>query len=310
VAMGWLLLMASGASAAERKCVVVNVGTGQSYGTLQGAVDAAATGDTLNVTGTCYGDTHVACEPVYVLTIVGHGHAILDGENSDQHPGTVFSIAGQGSCGNPDVTMTGLTITGGYYAGIGNYEASITLNDSTVTGNVGGGIVNGEGGGITLNNSTVTGNTTSGNGGGIATYRGGVATLNNSIVSGNSASGCGGGLFVEEPGNITLNDSSVTRNRAAGNGGGICDETTYGGEPQLTMTGTSSVSRNTAADNGGGIYNEGVVKLTDSASVTRNTASGEGGGIYNHETKGATIIYGTGWKGTVSDNLPDDIFNF
>ena len=38
VAMGLLLLMASGASAAERKCLVVNVGTGQSYGTLQEGV--------------------------------------------------------------------------------------------------------------------------------------------------------------------------------------------------------------------------------------------------------------------------------
>jgi predicted outer membrane repeat protein len=76
------------------------------------------------------------------------------------------------------------------------------------------------------------------------------------------------------------------------------------------MTGTSSVTRNTSSGNGGGIYNSNVVTLNDSASVTHNTASGKGGGIYNHQTTGATIRYGTGWNGFVSDNLPDDIFNF
>jgi hypothetical protein len=308
----WVFVaQAKKAKEVEGTCSVTNPRTGLSYGTLQGAVDSVPEYGvaTLSVSGTCYGDTEISgAYGGQTLTIVGRGHATLDGANKD---GTVLSVSGHP--GGPNVTVTGITITGGG-TGISTGEGEVTLNNSTVTGNTGGGIANGEGGGTTLNNSTVTGNTTSGDGGGIATYFGGGATLNNSTVAGNSASGCGGGLFVEEPGGIGLNDSSVTRNTAGGNGGGVCDTAEGPVAPGygvgLTMTGTSSVSRNTAAGNGGGIYNSNVVKLNDSASITRNTASGKGGGIYNYQTNGATITYGTGWKGTVSDNLPDDIFNF
>jgi predicted outer membrane repeat protein len=322
VAIGLLLMMASGASAAQRKCLVVNVGTDQSYGTLQEAVDTVPfEGEaTLSVSGTCHGDTDISY--YQRVTIVGRGRATLDGDNSALNPGTVLSVGFHP--GGPRVTITGLTITGGYGSygkweygsGISLFEARVTLNNSTVTGNTGGGISTGESGWITLNDSTVTGNATSGNGGGISNASGAV-DLNNSTVAGNSASGCGGGMVNRGfPGEITLNDSSVTRNTAAGNGGGICNEEE--GDLLITMNGSSSVSRNTASGNGGGIYNgdngaiydRHLVTLNDSASVTRNTASGKGGGIYNHQTVGATITYGTGWKGTVSGNLPDDIFNF
>jgi predicted outer membrane repeat protein len=47
--------------------------------------------------------------------------------------------------------------------------------------------------------------------------------------------------------------------------------------------------------------------LNGSSSVSENTASEHGGGIFN--TQGATISYGTGWTGTVSGNIPDDIFS-
>jgi predicted outer membrane repeat protein len=315
VAMSLSLLMASGASAAERKCVVVNGATDQSYGKLQEAVDAVPEGGeaTLSVSGTCYGDTSIYERK---LTIAGRDHAVLNGGNSALNPGIVLSVGAART--SSFATLTDLTITGGYHtereypeeAGILNLEGYVTLNDSAVTGNTGGGIGNGIAS-ITLNNSTVAGNTTSGNGGGIWNGLGDV-TLNNSTVAGNSASGCGGGLFnLGAPAAITLNDSSVTRN-TSGNGGGACleGEGFAVGEFRLTMNGSSSVSRNTAAGNGGGVYNEGGVRLNDSASVTRNTAFGKGGGIYNHQTKGATITYGTGWKGAVSGNLPDNIFNF
>jgi hypothetical protein len=304
----------------EGTCSVVNVGTGLSYRTLQGAVDSVplygGSKATLSVTGTCYGDTDIY--GYRILTIVGRGHATLDGGNSEVSPGSVVSVIGH--YGGSTVAITGLTITGGYDdrsrypegAGIFNVEGEVTLNDSTVTGNRGGGIGIGEGG-VTLNNSTVAGNTTSGSGGGISNNAGGV-TLNDSTVAGNSASGCGGGLFNHgAPGEITLNDSNVTRNKAAGNGGGICDEGDPGPKRQkfgITLNGSSSVSRNTASGNGGGIYNGDVVTLNDSSSVTRNTASGKGGGIYNDETDGFILSYGIEWNGTVSGNKPDDIFNF
>jgi hypothetical protein len=319
----WVFGQAKKATEAKGTCSVANARTGQSYTTLQGAVDAVPfEGEaTLTVTGICHGDTSIV--GYQKVTIVGRGPATLDGGNSALNPGAVLSVFFHP--GGPRVKITGLTITGGYGSygrweypsGISLFEAQVTLNDSTVTGNTGGGIGTGESGWITLNNSTVTGNATSGNGGGISN-QGGAVDLNDSTVAGNSASGCGGGVANGGfPGEVTLNDSSVTRNTAAGNGGGICEEEE--GDMFITINGSSSVSHNTASGNGGGIYNgdngssiyaQHLVTLNDSASVTRNTAFGKGGGIYNQQTKGATITFGTGWKGTVSGNLPDDIFNF
>jgi hypothetical protein len=43
--------------------------------------------------------------------------------------------------------------------------------------------------------------------------------------------------------------------------------------------------------------------------VTPNTASEHSGGIYNEESKGATIPFGSEFTGTISRNIPDNIFN-
>lgn len=312
VAIGLSLLLASGAIAAPA-CRVANAATGQSYGTLQEAVNAVPErGEaTLSVRGTCYGDTEI--NAFQTLTIVGRGNATLNGANSAQSPGSVLSV---GPFSGP-VAITNLTITGGYIsllgnepeggAGIFNIEGEVTLNNSTVTGNTGGGIGNGIAS-ITLNNSRVTGNTSRGNGGGIWNGIGHV-TLNNSTVTRNTSSGCGGGLFNGFFGDIiVLNDSSVTRNTAAGNGGGICAAARHLEGPELIiLNGSSSVSRNTASGNGGGIYNENTLMLNDSSSVTQNVASGKGGGIFNAPR--ATLTFGTGWNGTISRNIPDNIFN-
>src|SRR5438874_1351945 len=96
------LLMPTGAPATQHTCRVV--GAGGSYGTLQEAVDAASAGDTLEVTGTCYGDTVMGKD----LSIVGRGAATLVGTGGTR----AFSHVVYISFGNV-VAITGLTITGG-----------------------------------------------------------------------------------------------------------------------------------------------------------------------------------------------------
>ncbi len=112
-----------------------------------------------------------------------------------------------------DLTLSGLTITGGQTTGMMDHGGGIrfdsagtlTLDRSTLSGNKttgsglrGGGIYT-DSGAVTLIDSTVSGNSTSGpnaNGGGIRTYSGAV-TLSNSTVSGNSTAGtfaAGGGI--------------------------------------------------------------------------------------------------------------------
>jgi predicted outer membrane repeat protein len=122
------------------------------------------------------------------------------------------------------------------FAGIGggiyNERASLTITDSTVSSNeatvAGGGI---SAGSVTLNNSTVSGNTAL-EGGGI--YAASI-TLNNSTVSDNTAlrdiereyGGLGGGIIDFE--SLTLNgSSSVIDNEAAEHGGGIYSHETGG----------------------------------------------------------------------------------
>jgi len=102
------------------------------------------------------------------------------------------------------------------------------LNNSFVSGNTGGGIVNS--GTLTLNYSTVSGNTATKEGGGIVNSminfnEAGRVTLNNSAVSGNSVTGTGssgGGIYNN--GTVTLNNSTVSGNSVTGtssSGGGI-----------------------------------------------------------------------------------------
>jgi predicted outer membrane repeat protein len=164
-------------------------------------------------------------------------------------------------------------------------------------------------------------------GGGIDVIQGSLA-LTNSTVRGNAAPRGGGGIYGATTiiagggrNSLTLDNSTVTRNTATGSvefdgkkfighGGGILDRA-----GTVTLNGSSSVSRNEAAGDGGGIYSGKILErqadsviLNDSSSVTRNTAGGEGGGIYSEKSGRATLTFGIGWTGSVSRNVPEDIF--
>jgi len=161
--------------------------------------NAAATGD-LDITDS--------------LTIDGAGatSTIVDGGDLDR----VFSISGVTS-----VTLSGVTIqNGGYERGGGIYSLSgghLTLVDSTITSNGislsdnGGGIYST--GTVTLNNSTVSGNL--GNrGGGI--YVEGPLYVNNSTVAENE-SVHGGGIYSSAY--VAISNSTITANTASYTGG-------------------------------------------------------------------------------------------
>jgi hypothetical protein len=288
------------ASGAKSNCRVVSGGA--SFGTLQAAVDAAASGATLTVTGTCYGDTLVTKN----LTIVGQtneghgaGQAILDGGNHGEvNPGTSLTVEGGAA-----VTVIRVTITGGQTetgAGVVN-DGTLRLEHATVAGNAaqcfffcggpgatGGGIAND--GSLTLDHSTVTHNSAEADGGGI--WNGGQVTLDHSIISENEASD-GAGIMNYEAGlapvSVTLNDSEVSANTATGGGGGIANTT------GLITLNHSTVSDNSAGFIGGGIWNFSILRIIgkhpgpkgtvtlDHSAVTDNTVQGHGGGIGNWE---------------------------
>ena len=161
--------VAPAASAASTTCLVVDTSSNHSYATLQAAVNAAAAGGTLFVTGTCTGTTEIGKN----LTVTGQNNggtetATLDG---GQEPALTIDAG-------IAVTLNTMVITNGGNGQIGGgiYDPgdAVILNGSTVTGNTGGslgigaGIVNAtlfpggnvrSGGTVTLNNSSITGNT-------------------------------------------------------------------------------------------------------------------------------------------------------
>jgi hypothetical protein len=123
-------------------CLVSNKRTGLGSGSLQAGIDAAASGDTLLVKGTCVGSSTVTKD----LSIRGKsnrafGIATLNG---DHLGGSVLSVAGGVTVAISKLSVTnGAAVDGG---GIANGDAStVILSHSTVAGNTaqhGGGIFN------------------------------------------------------------------------------------------------------------------------------------------------------------------------
>jgi hypothetical protein len=177
-----------------------------------------------------------------------------------------------------DSTLSGNTA--GYYYGSGGgiyNSGTLTVSDSTLSGNsstgfacYGGGISNG--GTLTISNSTLSSNSAE-YGGGISNN--GPLTVSNSTLSGNSTNGGrGGGIY--NVGTLTVSNSTLSGNSASYSGGGIENDS-----GTLTVS-NSTLSRNSADNYGGGIYNNGPLTVSD--STLSGNSGGDGGGIYNYGT--------------------------
>jgi len=211
-------------------------------------------------------------------------------------PVLVFSV-------NTGVTFTvqNLTIangqgTGGSSGGIANnVGGTLTVTNSTLSGNGGGGIDNG--GTLTVTNSTFSGNSTDPGygGGGIANLASGTLTINNSTFSGNHSDG-GGGIYND--GMLTVTNSTFSGNVATNGGGGIYN---YAGTMRVsgsTFSGNSTVGY---SSDGGAIVNGGTLTITNSTFSGNSVSagdSGRGGGITNGGT--LTITNSTFSGNTVS----------
>ena len=248
------------------------------FGSLRDAMANAASGDTINFS-LAYPATITLASTLTIntnLTISGPGasNVAISGNNAVQ----VFSIGG-----GITVNISGVTIQNGSAPGY----------------TYGGGFENG--GTLTLSNSTVSGNSATYDVGAIYNY--GTLTLSNSTVSGNSATYAVGGIY--NPGTLTLTNSTVSGNSSSF-GGGIYNQGT------LTLS-NSTVSGNSASD-AGGIYNYGTLTLTNS-TVSGNSSS-FAGGIYNQgplTAKNSIVANNSGGNcalyGTITSqgyNLSDD----
>ena len=191
------------------------------YSTIQAAVDAASSGDTIIVRDGSY-DESITFPSVKVI--------ILQSENG------ASSTIIQGNDGSPtvtlingpleDSTLKGFTIThvnGLIGKGIWNYRSNLSINNCIISNNnfdypnaatFGGGI--GNEGSLTINGSTISGNYAP-YGGGIENF--GTLTITGSTIS-NNYSHYGGGIAIWNT-LTTITGSTISNNYALYDGGGI-----------------------------------------------------------------------------------------
>ncbi|MEO1669309.1 MAG: choice-of-anchor Q domain-containing protein [Cyanobacteria bacterium J06631_2] len=175
-----------------------------------------------------------------------------------------------------DVSLSGLTITGG----------------SPYSYQYGGGIHNQEN--LTITNSAITNNVST-RGGGI--YNNGTLEIESSIITGNSAQDVGLGeysngggihnvdIFDENSNALTIRNSTISDNSAQGRGGGIANEG-RGFTPGQTIIVNSTISGNSAQGNGAGIYSSFRNIEISNSTIANNVAdsrSAQGSGIYSRD---------------------------
>ncbi|MFU8833211.1 MAG: choice-of-anchor Q domain-containing protein, partial [Wenzhouxiangella sp.] len=182
--------------------------------------------------------------------------------------GNFAEVSGGGIANDGILHITRSTISGNSVAlfgsggGIENFEAELTIVDSTISGNaadIGGGISNNSDGGVSqlsVRNSTISGNTADFEGGGIDNF-GGEVELVFSTVANNSADFGGGG--IANLGDFLARNSLVANNPT----GGDCDDfgfsfqatgnnlATDGTCPDFTETTPTALALGPLADNGG-----------------------------------------------------------
>ncbi len=267
---------------------------------VQQAVDAASSGDTVKVAGTCIGVQNRAglMQTVYIsksLTLEG-GHTESDWTlEPDPDTYTTTLDADDGGrvvliSGTIDVSLDSLFLTGGVAdAGGGIYSnGALTLTNSTIYSNT----AKGFGGGMytryfspTLNSVDFTSNLAE-NGGGLYIDRGN-STMNSVNFTGNKATNDGGGLGINRGSSIMTN-VNFTDNMATSDGGGL--EISSGSSIMTNVNFTGNM-----AEYCGGSNNDQSPCLMTNLTFTKNTATSLGGGlcnVYSNSMMTNTLISG------------------
>ena len=283
----FVLLMSLGSESKVQAATITVCASGCDHTSIQGAIGAAAAGDTISIAAGVYHEI-ITIDKDLTLDGVGAGSTIINNLLSPTDAAAIVTV-------NSGVTafIHGVTITGGQKANSGSL-----LNAG------GGGIYNA--GELTLTNSTISGNTTTDSGNDPNAYGGGIfncgtLTLIESTVSNNSAiggnvdhsliggeaiggSGHGGGIYNIN-GSLILIKSTVSSNQASGGTG----TGGAGGNGQ----GGSAVGSGiyTWAWNGGGCRPPAASVTLVNSTVSSNQASGgtgvSGGAVGNESLVGA-----------------------
>jgi hypothetical protein len=299
ISLGALGLVALGQAPAWGATTAVDCSTVS----LHAAINAASSGDTLLVSGTCSGT--FALSQAITLTLQGTGGgAVLDGASS----GTVLTV----SAGT--LTVDNITIKNGLGAsGSNGSNGGPFSNGSDGSNGAPGGVLVASGATLTLSHSTVIHNQggRGGNGG-----NGGFSACTGSDGGGGGFGGTGG---IENGGTLTLDHSVVKQNvGGAGGSGGSGDGTGggggdagFGGPGGIDDFGTLTVTASTVALNDGGTGGAGGPGGSCLGSPPSNGADVNGGigGIESGGTEtidSSAILGNTGGQGGGSQGTQGD----
>jgi Right handed beta helix region len=228
------------------------------------------TGGPLGSTGNC-----TACVTIANSVFTGNTFGVYNTADlaatvtvlNSRFTGGFDAISTHGYGGDAEITVKNSTFNGSF-VGIQTDFSSVSIVNSTISGNSGGGGVYANGGDLSIVNSTVSGNLAEGaaTGGGI--YGEGLDDLSivNSTISGNSAGTSGGGIYNYNS-SLHVANSTITGN-SAGSGGGI-----YNDQGQFEISNTIL----NAGASGENIFNSGGTVT----SHGYNLSSDDGGGYLN-----------------------------
>ena len=222
----------------------------------------------------------------------------------------IFNIDDGDNSQASDVTLRGLTLTGGdtqfvflsdpdedgYGGAIRSYE-NLTITDSMISDNeadlAGGGLFAGGIGSVTIERSEISNNSTtqevpSTQGGGAAFRTTGSVTIRDSTVESNQTrlsnpNGVGGGLYIDASDNLVqIERSSIVNNASGGSGGGLFAQGSGFGH---VLVNRSTISGNATAgpfSSGGGVLaamNDNSLMQLFNSTISSNDAERYGGGL-------------------------------
>jgi nitrous oxidase accessory protein NosD len=234
-----------------------NLRVPQQHPTIQGAVNAAADGDTVLVAPGTYVENLLISRPLTLRSTAGAESTTIDG-------GAVGPVVVVRGTGAESVTISGFTLTNGFNtfslpggdapamaAGIHADSVTITIRDNIIRNNDGclGSGISTIAAAATIQHNQIVDNTQrpecdGGDGGGIFLRVDGAAAslVANNVIARHRIGGRGAGIAVQAMNSLTIRDNLISANEANSPGGG-----TGGGI--LINIGSATITGNTLVGN-------------------------------------------------------------